>query len=78
MTEKNKEAAFIDFEIMIEKSWTWDRMTDTEHSRWYDVFCENKDLFKGSYKSRWRQMQMFYDAFLAGLDYTGPSWREDA
>lgn len=72
-----KENAIKDFLSMIERSWTYNRMTDSEKAvlrRWIDEWKSN---FTGTYKQRWNTLNMIYSFYLAGLGYTGGvSWRE--
>lgn len=78
---KDKEQAVGDFLAMIRKSWTYERLTDDEKARYekvvqlwaYDNPC---DRIKGNYVERFSVMQMIYDAFLAGVGYTGMGWRD--
>lgn len=70
----DKETAKNEFMEMIEKSWTWARLTSAEKLR----FCQVMDGAKisGSFDQRWRQLQSIYDAFLIALDYNPIGWRE--
>lgn len=79
MTKKDKENACIEFYEMIQESWTWARLTEEEQKRFrrrLELFdCSNR--VKGSYESRWEQCNMFYNMFLAALDYKPFGWREE-
>lgn len=59
---------------MIVHSWTWDRMTLDERNRFVDSF--DPSMITGGESTRYRSMQAIYAAFLAGLGYDGPGWRE--
>ena len=76
--ERTKENAFSDFMEMIRNSWTYDRMTEKER-RNLDMAVEwavDRNAIKGSYKQQWMILHAIYEAFLAGLGYTGGAWRE--
>lgn len=74
MNEKQKENAVFDFVKMVEKSWTYARLTETEKACLHDAFY--KYDYKGSYKARWDQLQKAYYFFLAALGYKPIGWRE--
>ena len=75
--ERNKEKAFSDFMEMICNSWTYDRMTDGERKQLATAFeWADKTGLIGSYKQRFAILHITYHAFLAGLGYDGPNWRE--
>ena len=80
MNVKPKENAQSDFCAMIEKSWTWERLTDTERNNWYNMLDNGaaRSAVKGDYRTRWDVLQAMYSAFLAALDYTWDAWREKA
>ena len=74
MNEKKKENAVYDFVKMIEKSWTYARLTETEKSCLHEAFS-NKD-FKGSYYARMEQLNTAYYFFIMALGYKWSGWRE--
>ena len=75
--QNEKENAISDyFENITKKSWTWGRMTSNEQERLTEFVNKWKDKFKGTAKARQEQFCMVYDAFLAGLGYSGFQWRE--
>lgn len=77
--EKNKENVLYDFEEMIEKSWTYGKMTETERKNWKDVLysVRTKNALKGTYIQRWEILQAIYGAYLIGIGYDNFNWRED-
>ena len=75
---KQKENAVIDFIKMIEKSWTYDRMTNKERETFVNELLE-QDYFgriKGSYDIRYDVCHALYSVYLAALDYNPTNWRE--
>lgn len=75
---KNKELVVHDFRRMIEKSWTYERMTEKEQDNWNDVLnnCRTLTCLKGNYSTRWNILQALYYSYLVGLGYTDFNWRE--
>lgn len=71
---KNKNNVFNDFYSMIEKSWTWERLSTYERQRFYDSI--NKDDIKGTYEQRWLTLNSCYHSYLIGLGYEPIGWRE--
>ncbi len=63
-----------DYVKMTLDSWTYNRMTDAEKKTCIDVLKYAK--VAGTYEMRWEQMQQIYRAYLMGIGYTGPLWRE--
>ena len=76
--ERNKENVFSDYKDTVVNSWTYDRMTEEEKDRCFSViiFAKNQNLLSGTYRQRWQQLNAVYNAFLLGLGYDGPTWRE--
>jgi len=77
---KNKENAQRDFIEMIEKSWTFDRMTETEKADCIRLLTDRTcRALKGTYSQRWDVMNAIYSGFLAGLGYfrNPVTWREE-
>ena len=76
--KKDKDNAVLDFYDMIQKSWTYARLTENERKRlakaFSDVDCQR--MVSGSYTQRWMQCQAIYRAFLLALDYKPLGWRE--
>ena len=75
---ETKENAAVHFLAMVCRSWTFDRMTDREKHNAIDaiLFTLEQSLLSGSFNQRWKQLQAVYNAFLLGLGYDGPNWRE--
>ena len=78
MTKQNKENAVNDFVEMIERSWTFDRLTEDERERWVASvkFAVNAGAIVGTYVTRWAILQAMYNCFLQGVGYTSSLWRE--
>ena len=77
--EKIKENALEDYIEMIQESWTYDRMNDTEKQQCIDTLrtIRTTSALKGNYYARWNILQAVYGAYLSGLGYNGGSWREN-
>lgn len=77
--EKQKELSLVDFVGMIEKSWTYDKLTKEEREQFYLTFNSERirEALKGTYIQRWNILQAIYYAFLAGIGYDGCTWREE-
>lgn len=68
-----------DFMNMIENSWTYNRMTETEKEQIKKTFLKSiitQNAIKGTYKQRWAILQAIYEGVLAGCGYTDFNWRE--
>ena len=84
--ETNKDNATKDFFEMIEKSWTWARLTDKAREFFIDRVTATNDptakTVKGSYKERFETLNALYFMFLAGTGYCVNidvnDWRENA
>ena len=76
--KKDKENAYYNFIEMIEKSWTFEKLTKEEQNRLVQVFDDvrTKEALKGSYNQRWETLQAVYMAFLTGVGYDGFNWRD--
>ena len=76
--QPNKEYAYKDFVDMIQKSWTYNRLTEDEKDRCIAAFIwvKNQNLLRGNYAARHDQLNALYHAFLLGVGYTGAFWRE--
>lgn len=77
---KSKENEQRDFVEMIEKSWTFDKMTEQEKADCMELLLRsNQTAVKGSYKTRWNILLAVYHGFLAGLGYfrNPATWREE-
>lgn len=75
----NKEQALDNFVDMIEKSWTYNRLTKEEKERLRDVFynIQTRECLKGTYIQRWEILQAIYHSYLMALDYKPIGWREE-
>lgn len=72
---KPKEQAQADFIAMTRNSWTFQRMTQKEQEAAIQaLLCS--EMLKGSYKQRYSALNAVYRAFLLGIGYDGPQWRE--
>ena len=72
---KPKEQAQADYIAMIRNSWTFQRMTQEEQEKAIRALrCS--DMLQGSYKQRWYTLEAVCRAFLLGIGYDGPCWRE--
>ena len=77
--ERIKENAKTDFVKMIHNSWTYDRLTEQERDRLDNAFCTSilTCAIYGTYDQRWKILDAVYNAFLQGVGYDGPTWREE-
>ena len=72
---KPKEQAQADFIAITRNSWTFQRMTQWEQETAIQaLLCS--DMIKGSYEQRYSALNAVYRAFLLGIRYDGPQWRE--
>lgn len=76
--ERTNENATRDYIDMARHSWTYERMTEDERKRCEDALysCITQTAVKGTYFQRWNVLQAVYSAFLDGIGYDGPFWRE--
>lgn len=76
--DRNKEHATHYFMRMVYNSWTYGRMTSKEQERLESavVWAGDQGMIKGTFDQRWKILQAIYNAFLSGLGYDGPTWRE--
>lgn len=79
MKKKMKETdlTLIDFIDMIEKSWTYNKMTSDEKKRLNDVFNDIRisKILKYNNKHKWDVLQAIYSSFLQGIGYDNFNWR---
>lgn len=75
----NKENAVADYIDMIEKSWTWNRLTDDEINAFRTSvdWADEQGIIKGNYKHRWLVLQAMYETMLNTLGYKPFGWREE-
>lgn len=73
-----KENAIGEFDKMIKNSWTYDRMTEEERTKWDELLKHNRTLeaIKGNTKQRWTTLNALYFTYLIGIGYDGHTWRE--
>ena len=73
-----KEKALYDFKVMIEKSWTYEKMTREEKDNWERVLNDVRTItcLKGNYDTRWNILQALYMSYLIGIGYDSFNWRE--
>ena len=74
--DKDKMKAKSDYINMIQKSWTYNRMTDKEKSNCIKALSDS-NIF-GSYKQRYEILHNVYTSFLYALEYNDfcAGWRE--
>ena len=74
---KPKEKAFPDFMEMTRQSWTYQRMTEEEKRRCEEALTSKQAKeIRGTYIQRWYSYNAVYRAYLIGISYDGPLWRE--
>lgn len=71
---QNKENAKNNWCDMVLKSWTYARLTTDERNRLTNAISRTK--FSGTYRQRCEVLNAVYYAFMLGLGYNGPEWRE--
>ena len=76
---QTKENAFLHYIGMTVKSWTFHRMTEQEKTRCINAlyWTVEQDALKGTFYNRWMILQSVYNAFLAGIGYSGGDWRKN-
>lgn len=74
-----KEKALYDFKVMIEQSWTYEKMTREEKDNWERVLNDIRTItcLKGNYDTRWNILQALYMSYLIGIGYDSFNWREE-
>ena len=75
---KNKEEAIKLYIDMMEKSWTYARLTEEEKTRLMDTinWTDRQGFIKGSFNDRWGILQAVYTSFINALGYKPSGWRE--
>lgn len=75
---RNKEEAFDMFVEMIEKSWTYEKLSKQERINLSITFNDAKKNLKGNYARRINTLNLIYRAFLNALNYCENSgtWRD--
>lgn len=75
---QDKTKAYEDFADMINQSWTYAKLTSGEKQRLCKALTEAAYILPGgSYQQRYQAMQAVYSAFLYGVGYSGPNWRDE-
>lgn len=59
---------------VIEKSWTWERLTDSEKDKFIKAI--RWDSLKGTKRQRIETLCQAYETFLVALDYDPLRWRQ--
>lgn len=72
---RSKEQAQADYIAMTRNSWTFQRMTQKEQDAAIQALLCG-EMLEGSYKQRYSALNAVYRAFLLGIGYNGPQWRE--
>ena len=75
---RDKSMAYSDHAASVKNSWTYARMTDDERERYMTVlfFVNKQNMVRGTYEQRVHYLNGVYNAFLAGIGYSGPDWRD--
>lgn len=75
---QTKENALLHHIAMDCRSWTFERMTQKEKETYINslFWAADHGLIFGTFSHRWKIMQAIYSAYLDGLGYDGPNWRE--
>ena len=80
MTQKNKELAITEWYEMIQKSWTWARLTQSEKDKFNERLTWmklNNTILFGTYVQRWDTLNELYHMFLMGCGMTHGNFREE-
>ena len=77
--KKEKQNAYNDYMEMIKKSWTFDKLTETEKEKLRDVLfsVRAENAIKGNYNQRICILEAIYFSFLKALGYEPIGWREN-
>ena len=80
MKREEANTLYHDFLLSIFGSWTFQRMTEEEREKCLDAlnWGASAGAVKGAKNARWLILQALYNAFLVGIGYDGPNWREAA
>lgn len=65
---------------ILKASWTYAKLTEEEKERFNHIFYSEqiKDVLKGKKLQIYKNLNMVYSSFLAGVGYTGGcNWREE-
>ena len=74
-----KEDALNHYIDIVEESWTYKKLTDTEKEKIMGILTsiQTQNALKGDYKQRINVLSAIYSAFLVSLDYKAIGWREE-
>ena len=72
-----KEVAYSHFSITIRKSWTWERLSESERASFEEMLSHYANDITGSYIQRYNAYNAMYGAFLAGVGYQPLGWRDE-
>ncbi len=74
-----KEDALQEYITMIQKSWTYGKMTRQEQNKILEILNHERTqkAIKGATKTRWDILQAIYFTYLEAIGYTGFNWREE-
>lgn len=75
---KDKNLAKQEWLEMIQKSWTWEKLTEEERNKFLELLehpCSSV-VIRGNYDERWEACEALYHTFLEGLGYDPLNWRE--
>ena len=78
--EKNKDIAYQDWINMIQQSWTWERLTEDERTKFLEQLDNRcvrayRSILKGTYSQRYDILNAMYSFYLDGLGYKPQGWR---
>ena len=63
-----------EFYESLTQSWTWERLTEEEKRKFNNMNV--LDRLKGTNNQRIDSLNLIYHAFLLGLGYDNPNWRD--
>lgn len=74
-----KDEALDKFKNMIIESWTYNKMTKKEQTKFLKILQEERTqkALKGNFNHRWSILQAIYGTYLYGLGYENFNWREE-
>ena len=64
-----------EFYDSLKKSWTWRRLTENEKKKLNELHV--LDRLSGTNNQRIDSLNLIYHAFLLGLGYDSPNWRDE-
>lgn len=74
----DKEKVIENFNNMIIKSWTYEKLTEAQKKQWKNALDTTpiKKAIKGTYKQRWDILNGIYTAFLYGCGYPNSIFKD--